>query len=78
MPKTMAELIEAGLPETVIRHLLGCAWGRIVTTPDDDVLCGEQAVKIVAVHHDDGSVSEVKVCARHEQRLLAETEPHGG
>ena len=54
--------------------LLGCAWGRTVHTPDDADACPRQAVQIVVVHDGDAAI-ELRLCARHVERLSRETTP---
>lgn len=60
----------------VIRDLIGCAWGRGISTPDETDECTEQAVKIVALHDALDRQFEVRVCQRHFDKLAALTDPH--
>lgn len=57
-------------------QLLGCGWGRDVTTPDDTTECTEAAKQIVVLHREDGSTQDVRLCLRHLHRILDETTPH--
>lgn len=63
------ELRQVGGP---VQSLLGCAWGRTVSTPDDAAMCPFQAAQIVVVHNGDVSV-DLKLCRRHVERLSRET-----
>lgn len=60
----------------IIGTLLGCSWGRTLMAPDDLKTCPNQAVQILVLHNDDSEV-EVKLCAKHRDRILADTTPHG-
>lgn len=64
--------------EPLVRALLGCEWGpEAIHTKDDDANCPERAVQIVVLHGDD-AMREVKLCQRHVDRVMAETDPHEG
>lgn len=57
-------------------QLLGCGWGRDVTTADDTEQCLEPAHQIIVLHQEDGSTQDVRLCLRHVARILDETTPH--
>lgn len=59
----------------IIRELVGCEWGRNIRTADDDEPCNEQAHNIIVLHEGKASMP-FKLCARHRDRVLAETTPH--
>lgn len=59
----------------ILQELLGCAWGREVSTPDDQELCPNQAVQIVVLHKGYYECY-LKLCAVHRDRILSETTPH--
>lgn len=59
----------------ILQELFGCAWGRLVATPDDQEACPNQAVRIVVVH-DGPRECAFKLCSLHTDRILAETTPH--
>lgn len=65
----------------LVQTLLGCEWGRTVSTPDDREPCPEGAKQIVVVHPPGGSledvVATVRLCEKHLERLEEETIPHG-
>jgi hypothetical protein len=61
----------------IVDELIGCAWGRKVTTPDDPWPCPNQARTVVVVH-DGEDQRELKLCDRHRDRVMAETTPHEG
>lgn len=61
--------------ESMVQELIGCAWGRRLGTPDDTEPCNEQAVQIVVLH-DGGDEKAVKLCPKHRDRILQETDPH--
>jgi hypothetical protein len=65
------ELRQAGGP---VQALLGCAWGRTVSTPDDTERCPRRAVQIVVLHNGDASL-DLKLCNQHVTRLSRETTP---
>lgn len=51
-----------------------CEWGHAAYTDEDPDRCNDRAVGVVAVL--DGSrVLKVKVCKRHRQALIDETDP---
>jgi hypothetical protein len=58
----------------IVRELLGCEWGRALSTPDDTVPCEERAVGYVVVHDGDAEAA-FKLCQRHHDRLSQETTP---
>lgn len=60
----------------VVQALLGCAWGRQVSAPDDLEPCPNQATQIVVLHDGEGGERPFKLCAAHTGRVLAETDPH--
>lgn len=60
----------------MVVELLGCAWGRSVRTEDDQTECPNQAEQIVVVH-DGPHAIDLKLCAQHRDRVLAETTPRG-
>lgn len=63
----------------VLHELLGCAWGRTISTADDPKLCDEKAAQIVVLHNpENGREQAFKLCAKHRDRVLAETTPHAG
>lgn len=60
---------------SIFQELLGCQWGRDIATKDDSEPCSEQAVQIVVLHageHERG----FKLCERHRDRILNETQLH--
>lgn len=57
----------------LIHELLGCQWGRGVSTVDDKLPCDEQAVQIVVVH-DGPQEMALKLCPKHRDRILEETD----
>lgn len=59
----------------VIQALLGCDWGRALSTEDDPEPCPDQAASIVVLYDDGEPVAEVKVCPKHKSRLVEETTP---
>lgn len=58
----------------IMHQLVGCHWGDRVSTADDTQPCVARAVQIVVLHQEQRQV-EVRVCARHLERLKAETTP---
>ena len=57
-----------------VHALLGCVWGRGVSTEDDREPCNERAVQIMVLHNgpfDEGF--EVRVCAKHKARIEGES-----
>ena len=63
--------------QQILQELLGCEWGRAVTTPDDEEACNEKAVTMVVVHEgpEDTAGRTLKLCARHLERIERETTP---
>lgn len=59
----------------IVEELIGCAWGRKITTPDDTEPCPNQAHTVVVVHDGDFEAA-LKLCQAHNERILAETTPH--
>jgi hypothetical protein len=60
----------------IIVGLLGCSWGREVHTEDDPDECQAQAVQIVVVHGPlSDAVRELRLCAKHLDRINDETTP---
>lgn len=60
-----------------IQRLIGCGWGRAVSTPDDDTPCEERAVQIVVLHNGP-AVCDLRLCARHTELIKELTDPHQG
>jgi hypothetical protein len=60
--------------EDIIHSLLGCEWGRGVTTPDDTEPCMDRAGSIVVLHYE-GRERAMKVCPKHRSRICEETTP---
>lgn len=60
--------------EAVVQKLLGCAWGRGISTPDDTTPCPERAKQIVVLHRDDEEY-EVRLCERHLAVVLEQSTP---
>jgi hypothetical protein len=58
----------------IFQELVGCEWGRGVTTPDDREPCAERAIVIVVVHDGDAEAG-FKLCSRHRDRIFQETTP---
>jgi hypothetical protein len=56
--------------DRVVQQLIGCAWGRVVSTDDDPEPCPDQAVAIVVLQF------TLKLCTRHKERMDRETTPH--
>lgn len=56
-------------------QMLGCRWGRGVSTPDDSAPCERQAKRVIVVHDGPAEV-ELKLCDAHAERLEQETTPH--
>lgn len=61
----------------IIQHLLGCAWGRSLSTPDDTEPCPDKADRIVILHKGTEE-HEVRLCLRHVERVKQESVPHEG
>lgn len=64
-----------GLLDDLLQDLLGCVWGRFISTEDDSDVCGERAEQIVVLHDGDRECA-LKLCAKHRDRVFAETTPH--
>lgn len=62
--------------ERLTEPLLGCDWGKSVMTPDDQEPCTDRAVQIIVVHNGPAT-RDLKLCAKHVERLSQETTPHG-
>jgi hypothetical protein len=56
----------------LVHQLLGCSWGHVVRTADDEQPCVDAAVRIVIVH-DGPFAKDLRLCRRHLERVLAET-----
>lgn len=50
-----------------------CEWGDKAFTEDDQVLCTQQAVGIVAIADGGGKFIQIKCCPIHRQLLVDET-----
>jgi hypothetical protein len=59
----------------LVQRLIGCAWGRALSAPDDNTPCPNQAVKIIVLHHK-GDEMEVRLCEQHAGLVMLLTDPH--
>ena len=60
-----------------LHSLLGCAWGRDISTADDSEQCSKRAVQIVVLHDTPtGETTEVRLCADHLATTERNTDPH--
>jgi hypothetical protein len=70
-----AEAIKA-IP--ILRAMIGCHWGVLVSAPDDTEECFDQATRRIALHPDPESEEfvMVQVCPLHASKIMDETTPH--
>lgn len=59
-----------------IANLLGCRWGREISTAGHNRPCTSMAVQIVVLHGGDQGPLAVKLCGPHRDFVLAETNAH--
>lgn len=62
--------VSAGL----VQALLGCEWGRRVSSDDDLAPCDAQATSMVCLHEGDGQIT-LKLCDRHRAIVDSESTP---
>lgn len=62
----------------MMHSLVGCRWGWVCSTPDDRDKCFEQAVAPIVVLHTPEGERELRLCAKHQERLSHETTPREG
>jgi hypothetical protein len=69
-------LVDAMRMSRAMQMLVGCGWGRGVTSTEDKELCAAQAVQIIILHEEGGGEAEVRLCAKHRDYVLSQTDPH--
>jgi hypothetical protein len=77
LPELRRELLSHGATgaAAILQGLIGCSWGRAISTADDPNPCPAQATRI-SVLHDGPREYEVRLCPHHHLVMLSETDPH--